>query len=147
LNQKKTREPLFISQFQLLINNKNKNMMKKILLIEDDKFLRELMVKKLLTMEYDVVSAVDGESGLSMIKEVKPDVILLDLILPGMNGFEVLEKAKQDPEIADIPVIILSNLGQKEDIERGQELGAVDFMIKAHFTPQEVANKLKAILG
>jgi len=122
-------------------------MMKKILLIEDDKFLRELMVKKLLTMEYDITSAVDGESGLSMIKEVKPDVVLLDLILPGMNGFEVLEKAKQDPETANIPVIILSNLGQKEDIERGQELGAVDFMIKAHFTPQEVVNKLKTILG
>jgi DNA-binding response OmpR family regulator len=122
-------------------------MMKKILLIEDDKFLRELMVKKLLTMDYDVTSAVDGESGLSMIKEIKPDVVLLDLILPGINGFEVLEKAKQDPEIADIPVIILSNLGQKEDIERGQKLGAADFMIKAHFTPQEVVNKIKAILG
>ena len=122
-------------------------MMKKILLIEDDKFLRELMVKKLLTMDYDVTSAVDGESGLSMIKEVKPDVVLLDLILPGINGFEVLEKAKQNPEIADIPVIILSNLGQKEDIERGQKLGAADFMIKAHFTPQEVVNKIKAILG
>jgi len=121
-------------------------MMKKILLIEDDKFLRELMVKKLLTMDYDVAFAVDGESGLSMIKEVKPDVVLLDLILPGINGFEVLEKAKQDPEIADIPVIILSNLGQKEDIERGQELGAADFMIKAHFTPQEVANKIKTVL-
>jgi len=122
-------------------------MMKKILLIEDDKFLRELMVKKLLTMDYDVTSAVDGESGLSMIKEIKPDVVLLDLILPGINGFEVLEKAKQNPEIADIPVIILSNLGQKEDIERGQKLGAADFMIKAHFTPQEVVNKIKAILG
>jgi len=122
-------------------------MMKKILLIEDDKFLRELMVKKLLTMDYDVAFAVDGESGLSMIKEVKPDVVLLDLILPGINGFEVLEKAKQDPEIADIPVIILSNLGQKEDIERGQKLGAADFMIKAHFTPQEVVNKIKTILG
>jgi len=146
LNQKKTKELLFILQFQLIINKKN-IMMKKILLIEDDKFLRELMVKKLLTMDYDVTSAVDGESGLSMIKEVKPDVVLLDLILPGINGFEVLEKAKQDPEIADIPVIILSNLGQKEDIERGQKLGAADFMIKAHFTPQEVVNKIKTILG
>jgi len=146
LNQKKTKGLLFILQFQLIINKKN-IMMKKILLIEDDKFLRELMVKKLLTMDYDVTSAVDGESGLSMIKEIKPDVVLLDLILPGINGFEVLEKAKQDPEIADIPVIILSNLGQKEDIERGQKLGAADFMIKAHFTPQEVVNKIKTILG
>jgi CheY-like chemotaxis protein len=122
-------------------------MFKKILLIEDDKFLRELMNKKLLTLGYDVVSAADGESGLVMIKETKPDVVLLDLILPGINGFEVLEKAKQDPEIANIPVVILSNLGQGEDIEKGLALGAKDFLVKAHFTPQEIVNKLKTILG
>ncbi len=121
-------------------------MFKKILLIEDDKFLRELMNKKLLLMGYDVVSAADGESGLVMIKESKPDVVLLDLILPGINGFEVLEKAKKDPETANIPVIILSNLGQSEDIEKGLKLGAKDFLVKAHFTPQEIINKLKAIL-
>jgi len=122
-------------------------MFKKILLIEDDKFLRELMNKKLLTLGFDVVSAADGESGLVMIKETKPDVVLLDLILPGINGFEVLEKAKQDPEIANIPVVILSNLGQGEDIEKGLALGAKDFLVKAHFTPQEIVNKLKSILG
>jgi CheY-like chemotaxis protein len=121
-------------------------MFKKILLIEDDKFLRELMNKKLMTLGYDVVSAADGESGLVMIKETKPDVVLLDLILPGINGFEVLEKAKQDPEIANIPVVILSNLGQGEDIEKGLALGAKDFLVKAHFTPQEIVNKLKSIL-
>ncbi len=122
-------------------------MFKKILLIEDDKFLRELMNKKLITLGYDVVTAADGESGLVMIKETKPDVVLLDLILPGINGFEVLEKAKQDPEIAAIPVVILSNLGQGEDIEKGLSLGAKDFLVKAHFTPQEIVNKLKSILG
>lgn len=122
-------------------------MFKKILLIEDDKFLRELMNKKLLTLGFDVVSAADGESGLVMIKETKPDVVLLDLILPGINGFEVLEKAKQDPEIAAIPIVILSNLGQGEDIEKGLALGAKDFLVKAHFTPQEIVNKLKSILG
>jgi DNA-binding response OmpR family regulator len=122
-------------------------MIKKILLIEDDKFLRELMTKKLFSMDYDVSSSVDGESGLEMIKEKQPDLVLLDLILPGMNGFEVLERAKKDPEINNIPIIILSNLGQKEDIDKGLELGAKDFLIKAHFTPQEIANKLKNILG
>ena len=121
-------------------------MFKKILLIEDDKFLRELMNKKLLIMGYDVVTAGDGESGLVMIKESKPDVVLLDLILPGINGFEVLEQAKKDPETASVPVIILSNLGQSEDIEKGLKLGAKDFLVKAHFTPQEIINKLKAIL-
>jgi len=121
-------------------------MLKKILLIEDDKFLRELMNKKLLTMGYDVVCAADGESGLVAIKDSKPDVVLLDLILPGMNGFEVLEKAKKDPETAKVPVVILSNLGQSEDIEKGLKLGAKDFLVKAHFTPQEIVTKLKAII-
>ncbi|MFA5086591.1 MAG: response regulator [Candidatus Paceibacterota bacterium] len=121
-------------------------MLKKILLIEDDKFLRELMNKKLVVMGYDVVAAADGESGLAMIKEAKPDVVLLDLILPGMNGFDVLEKAKADPETANVPVIILSNLGQSEDIEKGLKLGAKDFLVKAHFTPQEIINKLKTIV-
>jgi DNA-binding response OmpR family regulator len=121
-------------------------MLKKILLIEDDKFLRELMNKKLLTMGYDVTCASDGETGLVAIKESKPDVVLLDLILPGINGFEVLEKAKKDPDTASVPVIILSNLGQSEDIEKGLKLGAKDFLVKAHFTPQEIVAKLKTII-
>ena len=121
-------------------------MLKKILLIEDDKFLRELMNKKLLSLDYEVETAADGETGLVKIKEAKPDAVLLDLILPGINGFEVLEKAKKDPETANIPIVILSNLGQAEDIERGLKLGAVDFLVKAHFTPQEIVNKLKNIL-
>ena len=121
-------------------------MLKKILLIEDDKFLRELMSKKLLNLEFEVETAADGETGLAKIKEVKPDVVLLDLILPGMNGFEVLEKAKSDPETASIPVIILSNLGQAEDIDKGLKLGAADFLVKAHFTPQEIVEKMKTIV-
>lgn len=120
--------------------------MAKILLIEDDKFLRELMARKLLTLNYDVSVAVDGEEGLQKIKEEKPDLVLLDLILPGINGFEVLEKAKSDPNTVAIPVIILSNLGQGDDIERGLKLGAKDFLVKAHFTPQEIVNKLQSYI-
>ncbi|BFT95059.1 MAG: hypothetical protein MNSN_02590 [Minisyncoccus archaeiphilus] len=116
--------------------------MAKILLIEDDKFLRELMSRKLLALGYDVVVGMDGEEGLQKIKDEKPDLVLLDLILPQMNGFEVLERAKNDPETVTIPVIILSNLGQGEDIERGLKLGAKDFLVKAHFTPQEIVAKL-----
>jgi CheY-like chemotaxis protein len=71
----------------------------------------------------------------------------LDLILPGIDGFEVLKRAKADPATKDIPVIILSNLGQKDDIERGLELGATDFMVKAHFTPEEIVKKAKEVLG
>jgi DNA-binding response OmpR family regulator len=122
-------------------------MPKKILIIEDDKFLRELMVRKLSSLQFSVVSAVDGEDGLQKIKAEMPDIVLLDLILPGINGFEVLERSKADAATAKIPVIILSNLGQSEDIEKGLKLGAADFLVKAHFTPQEIVNKLKEILG
>ena len=121
--------------------------MTKILIIEDDKFLRELIVMKLKKESYDVLDAVDGEEGIKKIREEKPDIILLDLILPGIDGFEVLSQIKSDPTVSSIPVIILSNLGQREDIERGLTLGATDYMIKAHFTPGEIVEKIKSILG
>jgi DNA-binding response OmpR family regulator len=120
--------------------------MAKILIVEDDRFLRELIAKKLKNEGYEVLEAVDGEEGLKRIKEEKPDLILLDLILPGIDGFEVLEKAKEDPNTAQIPVIILSNLGQREEIERGLKLGAIDYLIKAHFTPGEIIEKIKNII-
>jgi DNA-binding response OmpR family regulator len=120
--------------------------MAKILIIEDDRFLRELIARKLKTEGYEVLEAVDGEEGLKRIKEEKPDLVLLDLILPGIDGFEVLAKAKEDPETAQIPVIILSNLGQREEVERGLKLGAIDYLIKAHFTPGEIIEKIKNIL-
>jgi DNA-binding response OmpR family regulator len=121
-------------------------MAKRILIVEDDRFLRELIVKKLSNEAYDVLEAVDGEQGLQKTKETKPDLILLDLILPGIDGFEVLTRKKDDPAIASIPVIVLSNLGQKEDVEKGLGLGAVDYLIKAHFTPGEIIEKVRNIL-
>jgi len=121
-------------------------MAKKILIIEDDKFLRELIAKKLQKEGYEISEAVDGEEGIKKVKEEKPDLVLLDLILPGIDGFEVLSRAKEDPALSQIPVIILSNLGQKEDVERGLGLGAVDYLIKAHFTPGEIIEKIRAIL-
>jgi len=121
-------------------------MAKTILIIEDDKFLRELIIQKLLKENFEVSEAIDGEEGIKKIKEEKPDLILLDLILPGIDGFEVLSRMKEDPALASIPVIILSNLGQKEDVERGLKLGAVDYLIKAHFTPGEIIEKIKTNL-
>jgi DNA-binding response OmpR family regulator len=121
-------------------------MEKTILVIEDDKFLRDLISKKLLKENYNVVEAVDGEEGLKKIKEIKPDLVLLDLILPGMDGFEVLAQVKDDPTLNQIPVIILSNLGHRDDVERGLKLGASDYLIKAHFTPGEIIEKIKNIL-
>ena len=122
-------------------------MAKKILIVEDDKFLRDLISQKLLKEGYDIAEAVDGEKGIEGVKKEKPDLVLLDLILPGVDGFEVLSQIKADPILAQIPVIILSNLGQKEDVERGLKLGAVDYLIKAHFTPEEIIQKVKAVLG
>lgn len=121
-------------------------MAKKILIIEDDKFLRELIARKLTDEGFDIVEAVDGEDGIKKLKETKPDLVLLDLILPSIDGFEVLSKVKEDESIASIPIIILSNLGQKEEVEKGLDLGAVDYLIKAHFTPGEIVEKIKNIL-
>jgi len=119
----------------------------KILVVEDDKFLRELITQKLDREGYEVREAIDGEDGVKKVEEEKPDVILLDLILPGIDGFEVLAKIKENPDRKDVPVIVLSNLGQKDDIERGLKLGAVEFLIKAHFTPGEIIEKIEKILG
>jgi DNA-binding response OmpR family regulator len=120
--------------------------MKKILVIEDDKFLRELISQKILKEGYDVSEAVDGEKGVEATKKERPDLVLLDLILPGIDGFEVLARIKADPEISNIPVIILSNLGQKDDIEKGLKMGAIDYLIKAHFTPSEIIQKVAMVL-
>ncbi len=120
--------------------------MKNILIIEDDEFLRGLINKKLLAEGFNVISAVDGEEGIKKAKEQKPDLILLDLVLPNIDGFEVLEKVKADPDVSAVPVIILSNLSQKEDISKGIKLGAVDYIIKAQFTPEEIVEKVKNIL-
>ncbi len=121
-------------------------MAQKILIVEDDKFLRELIARKLTQENFTISEAVDGEGGLKKIKEEKPDLVLLDLILPGIDGFEVLAKVKDDPALASIPVIILSNLGQREDVEKGMKLGAVDYLVKAHFTPNEIIEKVKTAL-
>jgi len=121
-------------------------MPKNILVVEDDKFLRELIIRKLSEEGYNTIEAVDGEEGAKKTKEEKPDLVLLDLILPGIDGFEVLASIKQNPQTASVPVIILSNLGQTEDVEKGLKLGAIDYMVKAHFTPGEIVEKVKKVL-
>ncbi|HEX9721679.1 MAG TPA: response regulator [Candidatus Paceibacterota bacterium] len=121
--------------------------MAKILLIEDDKFLRELIIQKLGKEGFNVVEAAEGETGVTKMEEEKPDLVLLDLILPGIDGFEVLRRVKANTAVSSVPVIILSNLGQRDDVEKGIELGAVDYLIKAHFTPGEIVEKIKAVLS
>lgn len=121
-------------------------MSKKILLVEDDKFLRELITKKLRFEDYEVIEAFDGEDGIAKAKELRPDLVLLDLILPGIDGFGVLIKIKEDPATNQTPIIILSNLSQQEEIAKALKIGATDFLIKAHFTPSEIIEKIKKIL-
>ncbi|MDP3882665.1 MAG: response regulator [Candidatus Staskawiczbacteria bacterium] len=117
--------------------------MKKILIVEDDAFLRDLINKKLSSAGFEVSEAIDGEKGLEKTKEEKPDLILLDLLLPTIDGFEVLAKLKESQDTSAIPVIVLSNLGQKEDVDKGLSLGATDYLIKAQFTPEEIILKVK----
>ena len=122
-------------------------MAKKILIIEDDKFLLKVIKKKLLKEKYTVIEAMDGEQGIKSAKREKPDLILLDLILPGIDGFEVLTKIKKDQESSKIPIIILSNLGAREEIKRGLEAGADDYLIKAHFNPGEIVDRIEVALS
>jgi len=119
--------------------------MKKVLLIEDDKFLSDMYVTKFSKFGYKIETAYDGEEGIKKTKKTRPDVILLDIRLPLKDGFEVLKEIKKDQKTRGIPVILLTNLGQKEDIEEGLKLGAVDYLIKAQFTPQEIVDKVKKI--
>ena len=128
------------------LNPKNQSSAKKILIIEDDRFLRELIARKLTDEGFETLEAGEGEQGLKKIKEEKPDLVLLDLILPSIDGFEVLSRMKEDAKVSSIPVIILSNLGQREEVERGLKSGAIDYLIKAHFTPGEIIEKIKGVL-
>lgn len=120
---------------------------KKVLIVEDDRFLRDLAVKKLQLAGYVVVVAVDGNQALQQAAGEHPDLILLDIILPGVDGFEVLRRLKADGQLKHIPVVLLSNLGQKADLERGLSLGATDYLVKAHYTLDEIVDKLKTHLG
>jgi CheY-like chemotaxis protein len=118
-----------------------------ILLIEDDGFLASIYAQKLELEGYDVSLATNGEDGLRLAQKDIPALILLDLVMPRLDGFQVLEKLKQDATTKDIPVLILTNLGQKEDVERCLALGAVGYVIKAHSLPQETVAKVKEILS
>lgn len=120
---------------------------KKILLVEDDTFILEMYATKLLNFGYDVLTATDGEEALKIIKDKHPDFILLDLVLPSMDGFDVLKTIKKDAKTKSIPVVLLTNLGERKDVETGLKLGANDYLIKAHFTPSEVIEKIQNLIG
>lgn len=119
----------------------------KILIVEDDAMIMEMYSMRLKEDGYEVFQAVDGAEGVKLAHENAPDIILLDIILPKLDGFSVLAKIKADDKAKNAPVIILTNLGQESDVKKGQELGAVDYMVKASMTPTQVLEKIKHHLG
>jgi DNA-binding response OmpR family regulator len=125
---------------------KPKNRKARVILVEDDTFLSGMYVKKLELEGFEVMLASDGKQGLKMIQDQLPDLILLDIMLPKMSGFDLLKEIKKEKNTKNIPVILLTNLGQKKHVEKGFALGAQDYLIKAHFMPSEVIDKVKNIL-
>lgn len=119
---------------------------KKILLAEDDQFILGMYSEKMRNLGFEVIVAEDGSEAVKLAKERKPDIMLLDIVMPKMDGFEVLKAIKENEELKEIPVILLTNLGQKQSVEKGIKMGAADYIIKAHFTPSEVIDKVEQIL-
>ncbi|MDD3887169.1 MAG: response regulator [Patescibacteria group bacterium] len=121
-------------------------MLKKILIVEDEAALLYALKAELSHNEFEVIEAIDGEKGLQALEDHRPDVVILDLLLPGIDGFEVLRRIKSKPETKNIPVIILTNLGDKESVEKGKSLGADDYLIKTDYSLEEVMKKLKGLV-
>ena len=166
MNQKKIKEQLFILHYQF-INNLQiyksiqiyryksynlyickesvicKELMQTILIIEDEPILQKALSVALQQAGYEIKSALEGETGLKLAKEIKPNLILLDLILPKMDGFEILSELKKDESAKDIPVIILTNLESSQDIERALVLGAKTYLVKANYDLKDVIQKVK----
>ena len=122
------------------------NQQKNILLAEDEQFLANLLKSRLEKTGAKIQIAQDGAEVLKFLKESKFDLVLLDLILPKISGFEVLETIRANPQLQNIPVMIISNLGQEADISRGQSLGAVEYIIKARVSIEELINQVKKFL-
>lgn len=122
-------------------------MSKKILFIEDDAVLLRAVSEALSKDGFEVLTAIDGETGVKSIEEFNPDLVILDIILPKKNGYEVMEYLKLKPELSSIPVVILTNLEGAQDVERMLALGARAFLVKANYTIDEIVEAVKRIFG
>ncbi|HLM84168.1 MAG TPA: response regulator [Candidatus Bathyarchaeia archaeon] len=118
---------------------------KKILIVEDDNFVAEVYFAKLTEMGYEAILAQNGEEGLSALNDNKIDMILLDILMPVMNGLEMLTEVKKNDGWKNIPVILLTNVGEKDSIQKVRDLGVTDYLIKSHFTPAEVIEKIETV--
>lgn len=121
---------------------------KSIIVVEDESFLSKVLAERLEDEGFGRIDvAGNGEEALAKIKQHKPDIVLLDMILPKMNGFEVLEVMQADNALKKIPVLVLSNLGQDQDIEQAKKLGARDYIVKSNFSLQKVVEKIRSVIG
>lgn len=117
-----------------------------ILLIEDEEMLANMYETKFQAAGYDIHKALDGDTGLKLAFEHDPDLILLDVIMPKLDGFSVLKQLRENPKTKNTPVLLLTNLGQDEDVSKGKKLGATGYLVKANMTPAEVVDKIKDYL-
>lgn len=126
------------------MNKSNKPI--KVLIAEDEDVLRRMYAKKFKTEGFEVFEAVNGVETIEMVKKNKPDIVLLDIIMPLVDGFSILKKMKEDNSLKNIPVILLTNLAQEPDVKEGLKLGAVDYLVKTNFTPAQIVEKVRKIL-
>jgi DNA-binding response OmpR family regulator len=119
---------------------------KKILIIEDEDTLQRALLEFLEAEGFEAISASDGETGIEMVKKEKPDLVLLDIIIPKKDGYKVLAEIKKDPETKKIPVILLTNLESPEDIQRAFDLGATTYLVKSNYKLEDVVNRIKEML-
>jgi len=120
---------------------------KKLIIIEDDIVLQKALQDFLLSENFEVVSALNGEEGVDLIMTEKPDLILLDIILPKKDGYEVIKEVRGNEDTKDIPIVLLTNLGSLNDVERALALGATTYLVKADYKLEEVTEKIKEILN
>ncbi|MDO8516066.1 MAG: response regulator [bacterium] len=116
---------------------------KRIMIVEDDRFLSSILKGRLEKEGFIVMQAFDGESALTQLRENKPNLIILDIIMPKMSGFEFLEALASDPQVAHIPVVVASNLGQESDIQKAKDLGVVDYYVKVQVSVDDLIKMIK----
>jgi DNA-binding response OmpR family regulator len=120
--------------------------MKNILLVEDDPFLIDIYTTKLKEAGFEIEVARDGQSALKRLNRKRPDLLVLDIVLPHIDGWEILGKIKEEDQLKGLLIVILSNLGQKQEVKKGLDLGATKYLIKAHYNPSEIIEEIKEIL-
>lgn len=119
----------------------------KILIVEDDPYISKMYQLKLSLDGFDVQLAENGRIGVEKAKSFVPNIILTDILMPEMDGFDVIKNVKMEPDLKNIPILIMSNLGQEDHVQKGLELGAIGYIVKSQYTPTKVVEKIKEILS